>query len=294
MSQELTEDYTSKRWIRIVNNDSVEIPPYGAIMLVGVITSQDKGYLLGGWRPDANNLTDIAFNSAKAIPVGGFGIATLDYPAWALIGSGASDTDLYWGTQTDSFELNGTSTFHGFRQIAPRPSTGLLTDRIVVQRQQSLPNWVLQANGGTVSGDLSGIFRPDGQIIFQAAANITIDGSAPVNEGGNSIIKVSTTAGAGANTTLSNLVAPTAINESLISDTDSTDDLGSSSSAWKDLFVDTVKSIAGENLALTPATGQNITCQVTALVAELYAITSLSVPGYPSTPNVFIVLVPSK
>lgn len=44
---------------------------------------------------------------------------------------------------------------------------------------------------------------------------------------------------AGANTALSNL-ASVAINVSLVSDTDSTDDLGSSSIFWKDLFVDNV------------------------------------------------------
>lgn len=46
--------------------------------------------------------------------------------------------------------------------------------------------------------------------------------------------------GAGANTALSNLIA-TAINQSLISDTDSTYDLGSSTLAWADLFLDKVR-----------------------------------------------------
>ncbi|MSU60625.1 MAG: hypothetical protein EXS52_01770, partial [Candidatus Staskawiczbacteria bacterium] len=43
--------------------------------------------------------------------------------------------------------------------------------------------------------------------------------------------------GAGANTALSNL-ASVAINESLISDTDNTDDLGSASKEWKDIYID--------------------------------------------------------
>lgn len=45
--------------------------------------------------------------------------------------------------------------------------------------------------------------------------------------------------GSGANTALSNL-ASVAINTTLVSDTDSTDDLGTSSIFWKDLYVDNV------------------------------------------------------
>src|SRR3990167_3060737 len=65
-------------------------------------------------------------------------------------------------------------------------------------------------------------------------------------------------AAAGANTALSNLVS-VAINTSLISDTDSTDDLGSTSKAWANLYVDTIKSITGNALALTPIAGQSLT-----------------------------------
>ncbi|MBP9715211.1 MAG: hypothetical protein KBD52_01855 [Candidatus Pacebacteria bacterium] len=64
--------------------------------------------------------------------------------------------------------------------------------------------------------------------------------------------------GGGANTALSNL-ASVAINTSLISDTDSTDDLGSSSIAWANLYVDTISSITGNALALTPISGQSLT-----------------------------------
>lgn len=60
-----------------------------------------------------------------------------------------------------------------------------------------------------------------------------------------------------ASTALSNL-ASVAINTSLISDADSTDDLGSTSAAWANLYVDTIKSITGNPLALTPIAGQNL------------------------------------
>lgn len=45
--------------------------------------------------------------------------------------------------------------------------------------------------------------------------------------------------GGGANTELSNLASPTQINESLVSDTDNTDDLGTSSIAWRTLYAGT-------------------------------------------------------
>jgi hypothetical protein len=60
----------------------------------------------------------------------------------------------------------------------------------------------------------------------------------------------------GANATLSNL-ASTAINTSLISDTDNTDDLGSSSKQWKDLYVNGISyldTIKGSNLKIVAET----------------------------------------
>lgn len=61
-----------------------------------------------------------------------------------------------------------------------------------------------------------------------------------------------------ANIQLSNLFS-TAINTSLISDTDSTDNLGSTTIAWANLYVDTISSITGNALALTPVAGQSLT-----------------------------------
>ena len=62
----------------------------------------------------------------------------------------------------------------------------------------------------------------------------------------------------GADTALSNL-ASVAINTSLVSDTDSTDKLGSTTIAWANLYVDTISSITGNALALTPIAGQSLT-----------------------------------
>ena len=60
-----------------------------------------------------------------------------------------------------------------------------------------------------------------------------------------------------ANAALSNL-ASVAINTSLISDTDSTDDLGSTTVAWANVYADNIKSITGNPLTITPIAGQNL------------------------------------
>lgn len=78
-----------------------------------------------------------------------------------------------------------------------------------------------------------------------------------------------TSAGAGANTALSNL-ASVAINTSLISDTDNTDDLGSASIGWKDAYVRTVK--------FDGSTSGTVTVQATA-VAGTPTLTLPTVTG---------------
>lgn len=71
---------------------------------------------------------------------------------------------------------------------------------------------------------------------------------------GAGLVDIATGAGGGANTALSNL-ASVAVNTSLISDTDSTDDLGSAAVAWKDVYADAYKSGTGNPLVLDSASG---------------------------------------
>ncbi len=47
--------------------------------------------------------------------------------------------------------------------------------------------------------------------------------------------------------------------KNIIPDTDSARDLGSTTKAWANLYVDTIKSITGNALALTPIAGQSLT-----------------------------------
>jgi len=92
----------------------------------------------------------------------------------------------------------------------------------------------------------------------------------------------------GANTALSNLAA-VAINTSLISDTDSTDNLGSTTVAWANLYVDTIRSITGNALALTPVSGQSLTVNLATTgdfavnTSQLYVDTSAASVGIGTT-----------
>lgn len=60
-----------------------------------------------------------------------------------------------------------------------------------------------------------------------------------------------------ANTALSNLTS-VAVNTSIVSDTDSTDNLGSTTVAWANVYADNIKSITGNALTLTPIDGSNL------------------------------------
>lgn len=87
-----------------------------------------------------------------------------------------------------------------------------------------------------------------------------------------------------ANTTLNNL-GTTSINASLLVDTDSAYDLGSTTKALANIYVDTVKSITGNPLALTPIAGQNLnvnlstTGDFTVNTNQLYVDTSATAIG---------------
>ena len=69
---------------------------------------------------------------------------------------------------------------------------------------------------------------------------------------GGTVTELTAGGGGGADTALSNL-ASVAINDSLISDTDSTDDLGSSSKAWANLYVDNIQAVSTTDVTIKSA-----------------------------------------
>jgi len=84
-------------------------------------------------------------------------------------------------------------------------------------------------------------------------------------------------------------LASVAINTSLISDTDSTDNLGSTTIAWANLYVDTIRSITGNALNLTPIAGQNLNVNLSTTgdfvvnTNQLYVDTSAGNVGFGTT-----------
>jgi hypothetical protein len=97
-------------------------------------------------------------------------------------------------------------------------------------------------------------------------------------------------AGGGANTALSNLAA-VAINTSLISDTDSTDNLGSSSIAWASLFVDNVEFGAATTDTLNCASGE---CTIEGDKLKQAGKQTIWVPAAAMTPRVTAGCVPAS
>jgi len=87
-----------------------------------------------------------------------------------------------------------------------------------------------------------------------------------------------TGSGSGANTALSNLSA-VAINTSLVSDADNTDDLGSSANSWKDIY--------SRSLILDGSTSGTVTINSDAVSKSLRA-TTLTGEGYVMTPAITI------
>lgn len=99
-----------------------------------------------------------------------------------------------------------------------------LTVKDVSSGGASANNITLQAGGGGTVNGSSFVMDTDGQAVIL------------VPDGANDWRIVATYTTSGANTALSNL-ASVAINTTLVSDTNNTDDLGSSSIAWKDLYL---------------------------------------------------------
>lgn len=121
----------------------------------------------------------------------------------------------------------GTQTFAGVKTLATPTITGAITFDDNVRQTFNPGTNAAGINVGSIAGD------PDtpsnGDLWYDSTAN---ELTARIN-GAN--VALGAGGGGGANTALSNLAA-VAINTSLISDTNNTDDLGSSGIRWKDVY----------------------------------------------------------
>lgn len=99
------------RWIEAKNTGNVAVPAFGVCELENAELANPGRLVLHVKRPTADGVLPIAINSWQPIPPGGYGLATIDGPIFALY-----DEDNYtaafgetWGAQEDSFEaMQGT------------------------------------------------------------------------------------------------------------------------------------------------------------------------------------------
>lgn len=158
--------------------------------------------------------------------------------------------DLHWRNieeiDIDSY-ITGTSYHHSWLVVWINQDTGASGVTSGTSQTISLP---------LRKSDISSISLPDGSIPLVAI---------PAKNGQSTLYEVDfedlryVVALGGrsdfANQELSNLAASVAINTSLISDTDSTDDLGSSSIYWRNGYIDTVY-VSEQSAPSTPPTGK--------------------------------------
>ncbi len=156
------------------------------------------------------------------------------------------------GTGSVAFNNTGLFTVAGNVGIGDTSPASLLTVGSGDLFQVNSSGAIASAAGVTSSGTIT----------FSGVASDGAEATAILINGSNQLVyrelgSNAFTSTGYANTALSNL-ASVAINTSLISDTDSTDDLGSTTVAWANLYVDTIKSITGNALNITPVAGQNL------------------------------------
>ena len=188
----------------------------------------------------------------------------------------------------------GTSSTVDFGKVRINSGGVFSTPDLVIYKSPSAANTGFFSTGsdirfstaGTLAGVIDGItltmvgdIATTGNIILQhGSGNITlqspgsaIDGSytltLPENDGGSGevlttngsgVLSWTTPSGTGANAALSNL-ASVAINTTLVSDTNNTDDLGTSSIRWKDLFLSGVLNNSATSNQIVLGTTRTVT-----------------------------------
>jgi hypothetical protein len=103
---------TQIRWMGFMNASAGTIPAFGAMNISGVDVT--TGLVLVDGAPTADN-QDALFNGDVREPAGKHGIATRDYPLYALyhVADGTPTAGQEWGCASGSFELRSGKT--GFR-----------------------------------------------------------------------------------------------------------------------------------------------------------------------------------
>jgi hypothetical protein len=109
MFQGIFSPHLQQRWLDCVNAYSTEIPAFACLEITGSTQPSpvDGRTILQVTRPTEDSLPVVAFNGPMSIPVGGYGVCTMDLPAWSMYDTG--DTPAVgetWGSTEDEFYIS--------------------------------------------------------------------------------------------------------------------------------------------------------------------------------------------
>jgi hypothetical protein len=109
------------RWLPVYNSGAQEIPAFGLVEIAGATLNVPDRMYLSVKRPTADNTQPIAINSYQPIASGGYGLVTMEGPAYVYYDTAdAPATGESYGTTADSFKA--TEGFGGLLIIGDAKS----------------------------------------------------------------------------------------------------------------------------------------------------------------------------
>lgn len=122
--------FWKRRWLPVVNDENLVIPPHGAMEITGADYDSATGEIVFSVRrPASDSLQNVLFNSHEEIAEYGNGAGTMDFPcaAYSTEAAGCS-AGLCVGTAVNSYSLFRGN--HGFIVMA-KPST----TKLIIRKQ---------------------------------------------------------------------------------------------------------------------------------------------------------------
>jgi hypothetical protein len=215
---------TGSAWGTSITNNSTNwntAYSWGNHASAGYLTAVVADSPLSGAGTAASHLTvDLSSKQnlhANLTSVSGLIYASASFVKMTGANTFSLDTNTYL-TGNQTITLSGDVSGSGATSITTTIGNSKVTEAMLNTSDNTTANMSTSKHGFAPKGNNDATYYLDGTGVW----------SVPAGGGGG-----------GANTALSNL-ASVAINTSLVSDTDDTDDLGSSSKKWKDLYVDGV------------------------------------------------------
>lgn len=117
---EHTHEISEIRWLPCLNSSGEVIPAYAVMQIASVGTQNDGTVLYTVIKPDTDHALHVLFNGPTPLAVGGYGVATCDFPAVALY-----DTTLSAGSPPDPGESWGVQDGSWYLQYGYRGFVGI-------------------------------------------------------------------------------------------------------------------------------------------------------------------------